>query len=66
MGIESVNAGPHALRHACATRLLKQGSSLEEIAAFLGHRDLNSVSIYARYDIRLLRKVAAFSLSGVL
>jgi integrase/recombinase XerD len=66
MGIESVNAGPHGLRHACATRLLSQGSSLEEIAAFLGHRDLNSVSIYARYDIRLLRKVAAFSLSGVL
>jgi len=66
IGIESVNTGPHSLRHACATRLLSQGSSLQEIADFLGHRDLNSVSIYARYDFRLLRKVAAFSLAGVL
>jgi site-specific recombinase XerD len=66
MDIESVNIGPHALRHACATRLLSQGSSLQEIADFMGHRDLNSVSIYARYDTRLLRKVAAFSLARVL
>lgn len=65
MDIESVNIGPHALRHSCATRLLSQGSSLQEIADFLGHRDLNSVSIYARYDNRLLRKVGAFSLAGV-
>lgn len=66
MNIESVNISPHSLRHACATRLLSQGSSLQEIADFLGHRDLNSVGIYARYDTRLLRKVAAFSLAGVL
>lgn len=65
IGVESVTYGPHALRHACATRLLHQGSSLQEIAEFLGHRDLNSVSIYARYDTRSLRKVAAFSLAGV-
>lgn len=65
IGIESVTYGPHALRHACATQLLRQGSSLQEIADFLGHRDLNSVSIYARYDAHLLRKVAAFSLAGV-
>ena len=65
IGVGSVNTGPHALRHACASRLLSQGSSLQEIADFLGHRNLNSVSIYARYDTRLLRKVAAFSLAGV-
>ena len=65
IGVKAVTFGPHALRHSCATRLLNQGSSLQEIAEFLGHRDLNSVSIYARYDTRLLRKVAAFSLAGV-
>jgi site-specific recombinase XerD len=65
MGIESTHTGPHSLRHACATRLLKQGSSLQEIADFLGHRDINAVGIYARYDARLLRKVAAFSLAGL-
>lgn len=63
--IESEHVGPHSLRHACATRLLKKGASLKEIADFLGHRNLKSVSIYARYDTRSLRKVAAFSLAGV-
>jgi len=66
IGVKSVTTGPHALRHACATRLLNQGSSLQEIADFLGHRNLNSVSIYARYDTRSLRQVASFGLQGVL
>jgi integrase len=65
LNIQSLNCGPHALRHACATRLLKRGSSLQEIAEFLGHRNLNAVSIYAQYDSKLLRRVAAFSLAGV-
>jgi site-specific recombinase XerD len=57
--------GPHALRHACATRLLRKGSSLSEIADYLGHQDTRSVGIYAKYDKRSLHKVAAFSLSGI-
>ncbi len=63
--IESEHMGPHCLRHACATRLLKKGASLKEISDFLGHRNIKSVGIYARYDTRSLRKVAAFSLAGV-
>ena len=66
IGVKSITTGPHALRHACATRLLNQGSSLQEIADFLGHRNLNSVSIYARYDTRSLRQVASFGLQGIL
>ena len=65
LGITSEHKGPHSLRHACATQLLKKGSSLMEIADFLGHRDLKSVSIYAKYDTRSLRQVASFSLGGV-
>jgi integrase/recombinase XerD len=65
LGIDSAHHGPHALRHACATHLLKKGSSLREIADFLGHRDSRSVGIYAKFDTRSLRKVAAFSLAGV-
>jgi integrase/recombinase XerD len=61
----NLRAGTHSFRHACATELLRQGSSLKEIADFLGHRDLESVSIYAKSDIRSLRMVAAFSLRGV-
>jgi integrase/recombinase XerD len=62
----SAKAGTHSFRHACATELLRQGSSLREIADFLGHGDLESVSIYAKSDIRSLRKVAAFSLGSVI
>lgn len=65
LGIELDHVGAHSLRHACATRLLQKGTSLKEIADFLGHRDMNSVSIYAKHDIRNLRKVAAFSLAGL-
>ena len=64
-GIELPHVGPHALRHACATRLLQKGTSLKDIADFLGHRDTNSVSIYAKHDFRALRKVAAFRLAGL-
>lgn len=65
LGIASRHKGPHALRHACATRLLNKGTSLKEIADFLGHRDSKSIGIYARYDTRSLRKIAAFRLAGL-
>ena len=66
LGIRPEQLGPHSLRHACATRLLKKGTSLREIADFLGHRTLKTVSIYAKLDTRSLRKVASFSMAGVL
>lgn len=58
--------GLHAFRHACATELLRKGTSLQSIADFLGHRSVQSVSIYAHCDIRALRKVAAIDMSGIL
>jgi site-specific recombinase XerD len=61
-GINTQHVGPHALRHACASRLLKKGVSMHEIAEFLGHKDTRSVGIYARFDTRLLKWVAAFRL----
>lgn len=65
LGIESDASGAHSLRHSCATQLLRKGTALKDIASFLGQRSLQSVSIYARYDTRMLRAVAAFSLAGV-
>ena len=38
---------------------------MRDIADFLGHRGLSAVSIYAKYDPRLLRQVASFSLARV-
>jgi len=66
LAIELDHVGAHSLRHACATRLLDKGTSLKEIADFLGHRDMHPVSIYAKHDIRYLRKVADFRLAGLL
>lgn len=65
LGIELDHLGPHALRHACANRLLQKGSSLQEIAEFLGHSNTKSVGIYAKCDMSALRKVAAFRLAGL-
>jgi len=65
LGIESVHIGPHSLRHACATALLRKGTALKDIASFLGHRSMDAVSVYAKYDSRMLRAVAGFSLAGV-
>jgi integrase/recombinase XerD len=64
--VDSPRKGPHALRHACAMRLMKTGSTLREIATFLGHKDTSSVGQYARYDLESLRRVANFSLEGLL
>jgi len=65
LGIPSEHRGPHALRHACATHLLRKGTSLKDIADFLGHRDSKSIGIYAKYDSGSLRKVADFRLTGL-
>jgi site-specific recombinase XerD len=58
--------GPHALRHACAAHLLAQGQSMNEIADYLGHQDLESTRIYAKVDLIGLRQVATFDLGGLL
>jgi integrase/recombinase XerD len=65
LGIRSKGRGPHALRHACATHLLRKGTPLKDIADFLGHRNAKAVGIYAKFDTRSLCKVAAFSLKGL-
>jgi integrase/recombinase XerD len=65
-GIRSVGRGPHAFRHACADRLLKEGASVSEIAAYLGHRNLRSLRGYIQPGIDDLRPIADFSLEGLM
>ena len=50
--------GPHALRRACATRLLEQGLTLKEIGDHLGHSHPDSTRLYAKVDLPHLRRVA--------
>jgi integrase/recombinase XerD len=65
-GVLDTPCGLHALRHACATELLRKGTSLRGIADLLGHRNLRSVGIYAHCDVHALRRVADFPLTSVL
>ena len=65
-GVESPLKGTHAFRHACANRLMDEGTSIRDIGAFLGHTDFRSVREYARYNVKHLRQIADFSLEGLL
>ena len=66
LNVSLPHCGPHALRHACATRLLAAGLSLKEIGDQLGHQNPESTRIYAKVDLAGLREVADFDLGGVL
>ncbi len=50
--------GPHALRHTAATGMLREGTSLEQVAEVLRHRDVRSTAIYAKVDRKALRPLA--------
>jgi integrase len=65
LGIRTARRGPHALRHACAARLVTAGFSLKQIGDHLGHRSTAATRIYAKVDLPHLRDVAAFDLGGL-
>jgi integrase/recombinase XerD len=65
LGLEATHQGGHALRHACATRLLAAGLSLKEIGDHLGHRSTSATSTYAKVNIAALREVGAFDLGDL-
>jgi site-specific recombinase XerD len=49
--------GTHVLRHTAATDMLCQGASLKEIADVLGHRSIETTTIYAKVDLPGLNTV---------
>jgi integrase/recombinase XerD len=55
-GLPQVSA--HRLRHALASELLRQGSTLQDIGQVLRHRDLATTAAYAKVDRDALRTVA--------
>ena len=60
LGIRSPQCGAHALRHACAQRLLDEGFSMKAIGDHLGHACPDSTAAYAKVDLASLRQVANF------
>jgi integrase/recombinase XerD len=65
LGVQIAHRGPHALRHACATRLIAEGSTLKEIGDHLGHRSTSATGIYAKVDLAALREVGDFDLGDL-
>jgi site-specific recombinase XerD len=59
IGLDSTLAGPNALRHTVATRLLRSGATMKEVADVLRHRSIDTSAIYAKVDLESLRQVAA-------
>lgn len=50
---------PHQFRHTKAMHLLQSGVNLIYIRDFLGHVDIETTEIYAKYDIETKRKAIA-------
>jgi len=57
-GLDLPRFGTHVLRHSFATRLMQQGVSIKTIGDALGHRDIESTSVYLRLNVGDLRTVA--------
>ncbi|MFM0616370.1 site-specific integrase [Paraburkholderia nemoris] len=57
-GIDSPRKGAHQFRHALATQMLRQGSSLAEISEILRHKSPDSTRIYTKVDLDSLRTLA--------
>jgi site-specific recombinase XerD len=50
--------GMHSLRHTLATRLLEDGTPVEQIADILGHQQVASTGAYLKSSLRLLAACA--------
>jgi site-specific recombinase XerD len=57
-GVRAPSGGTHILRHSLATRLLREGATLDTIGALLRHRNVNTTALYSKVDVGLLRQVA--------
>jgi site-specific recombinase XerD len=50
--------GAHIFRHSLATRMIRHGASLAEIAQVLRHRSLDSTRLYAKVELEALSGIA--------
>jgi integrase len=57
-GLNASLTGTHVLRHTAATRMLRGGASMKQIADVLRHRSIDTTAIYAKVDLGTLARVA--------
>jgi site-specific recombinase XerD len=57
-GIPIQRGGAHLLRHSLATRLVEQRRPIKEVADLLGHRNIDTTSVYVKVAVSLLVDVA--------
>jgi len=50
--------GTHVIRHSVASHWIQAGATLKQIADLLGHRSIDTTSIYAKVDLQALTRVA--------
>lgn len=65
LNVRVAHLGAHALRHACAVKMLADEFTLKEIGDHLGHRSTMSTMTYTKVDLVGLRQVAEFDLGGL-
>jgi site-specific recombinase XerD len=56
--IRTSRGAAHMFRHSLATRMIRHGASISEIAEVLRHRSQNTTGIYAKVAFQTLREVA--------
>jgi site-specific recombinase XerD len=57
-GVRVPSKGTHALRHTAATRMIRAGASIKEVADVLRHRCIDTTAIYTKVDLPRLADVA--------
>ena len=48
VGLEGLDIHPHSLRHSCGYSLVKKGTDIRVIQAYLGHRSTSSTTRYTQ------------------
>jgi len=56
--IDAPSHGAHQFRHGLASDMLRQGASLAEIGALLGHQHPDTTRIYTKIDLKALHTLA--------
>ena len=54
----AINDGGSGLRHTLATRLMEDGTPIEQVADILGHQSVGSTGVYLKSSLGLLAKCA--------